>query len=493
MRPIAPLAVLLPVLLLAACRDEAALTAPASVDDLAAFHTPGHKVVNSLADPGDGSCNAVECTLREAIDDPTSRRITFAPGVRGTITLRGRLTIDHSLRIVGPKAGITLQRRSTDPDFRILRITTTDDVALTNLTIRGAKSVGLSGAILSDARLTLTNCRISENATAGINSVGPLTLANTVVANNVGDGIATKEDLVTMTNSTVSGNTGLGFSGGGTITIDNSTFSDDGIRLESAIFTMRNTVIRRGGLGLSWTTAVLDHVGMVGGGIGMWQSELTMDHGTVASSGGTGIYNGVGRVTITNSAIVNNGGDGIRNDSFGRAGIRADIVNTTISGNTGEGIYTEDDVEAGASVDIVSSTIVLNGSYGIHQVGNNGGSVGMTNTIVALNGGPGAPDLFNSGHEFGLFASFSLIGNGTGSGLEHGDGNLVGNVGPNTSSIDPKIIPLADNGGPTPTHALRAGSPARNAGGAEFCPATDQRGVARPQGPACDMGSYERN
>jgi hypothetical protein len=124
----------------------------------------------------------------------------------------------------------------------------------------------------------------------------------------------------------------------------------------------------------------------------------------------------------------------------------------------------------------------------------------MSNTIVAQNGGPGAPDILNSGSFAFIGAAFSLIGNGTGSGLTNDDGNLVGNVSPSTSSIDPKINPLTDNGGPalpfgnpTPTHALRAGSPARNSGGAEFCPATDQRGVSRPQGPACDMGSYERD
>nr|BBJ47930.1 hypothetical protein SAVMC3_05590 [Streptomyces avermitilis] len=49
--------------------------------------------------------------------------------------------------------------------------------------------------------------------------------------------------------------------------------------------------------------------------------------------------------------------------------------------------------------------------------------------------------------------------------------------------------PLADNGGPTDTTALLPGSPALDA--ADGCPATDQRGVARPQGTACDIGAYE--
>jgi hypothetical protein len=52
---------------------------------------------------------------------------------------------------------------------------------------------------------------------------------------------------------------------------------------------------------------------------------------------------------------------------------------------------------------------------------------------------------------------------------------------------------LANNGGPTLTMALLPGSPAIDHGGtaANGCPATDQRGVSRPQGPACDIGAYE--
>ena len=56
---------------------------------------------------------------------------------------------------------------------------------------------------------------------------------------------------------------------------------------------------------------------------------------------------------------------------------------------------------------------------------------------------------------------------------------------------------LADNGGPTLTHALLSGSNAID-DGINSCPdhngaplATDQRGVARPQGNACDIGAFE--
>ncbi len=50
---------------------------------------------------------------------------------------------------------------------------------------------------------------------------------------------------------------------------------------------------------------------------------------------------------------------------------------------------------------------------------------------------------------------------------------------------------LADNGGPTLTHALLPGSPALDAGNDAACSATDQRGVSRPQGAHCDIGAYE--
>jgi hypothetical protein len=62
------------------------------------------------------------------------------------------------------------------------------------------------------------------------------------------------------------------------------------------------------------------------------------------------------------------------------------------------------------------------------------------------------------------------------------------------TGVNPKLGPLAGNGGPTSTEALLTGSPAINAGGlpaTSGCPLTDQRGMSRPWGPACDIGAYE--
>jgi hypothetical protein len=74
--------------------------------------------------------------------------------------------------------------------------------------------------------------------------------------------------------------------------------------------------------------------------------------------------------------------------------------------------------------------------------------------------------------------------------------NVVGSY----STAQPLLGPLQYNGGPTKTHALLAGSPAIDQGDPNGCAAdeqgvtkltTDQRGLPRPIGAACDIGAYE--
>jgi hypothetical protein len=61
------------------------------------------------------------------------------------------------------------------------------------------------------------------------------------------------------------------------------------------------------------------------------------------------------------------------------------------------------------------------------------------------------------------------------------------------ASVDPRLGPLADNGGPTETQALEPGSPAIDAvpAAGAGCALIDERGVSRPQGVGCDIGAYE--
>jgi len=91
----------------------------------------------------------------------------------------------------------------------------------------------------------------------------------------------------------------------------------------------------------------------------------------------------------------------------------------------------------------------------------------------------------------------NLIGDDTGSfGLTHGiNGNIVGT---SANPIDPELGPLANNGGPTKTHALLAGSIAIDRGDNAGASATDQRGFARKKdgngdGSAIvDIGAFEK-
>jgi hypothetical protein len=59
------------------------------------------------------------------------------------------------------------------------------------------------------------------------------------------------------------------------------------------------------------------------------------------------------------------------------------------------------------------------------------------------------------------------------------------------NDTDPKLGTLGNYGGPTLTIPLLIGSPAIDAADSVSCPATDQRGLPRPYGPACDIGAFE--
>jgi hypothetical protein len=115
----------------------------------------------------------------------------------------------------------------------------------------------------------------------------------------------------------------------------------------------------------------------------------------------------------------------------------------------------------------------------------------LTNTIVAGNFN-GADGFSRDDVSGALFAgsTYNLIGDGTGlTGVRDGSGgNQVGSA---SSPIEALLGPLQDNGGPTPTCALLAGSPARRAGGTAFAADADQRGLPRVVDARTDVGAYQ--
>ena len=159
------------------------------------------------------------------------------------------------------------------------------------------------------------------------------------------------------------------------------------------------------------------------------------------------------------------------------------VTNTTISGNhsaKGGGIQTE----SNSVVTLVNVTIAQNKAReGAGLWTEAGSTVTLTNTLVAKN----APfDCFGPVTSGGS----NLIGKVDGCGIS-GDatGNQLGGPRP-LRALDPRIGPLTNNGGPTKTHALLAGSPAIDAVlGTCPPPAADQRGL--PRSGACDIGAFE--
>lgn len=170
------------------------------------------------------------------------------------------------------------------------------------------------------------------------------------------------------------------------------------------------------------------------------------------------------------------------------------IVNSTISGNFGS---TNVGVDIGGpySVVIANSTIAFNDAYaeydnsgkygaGVYAVAN--ATVSLQSTIVAENEFI-ATDNTESEDDIG--------GNGTFS----GSNNLAlfavppAQLPSDTIIADPLLLPLTDNGGPTLTHALGAGSPAIDSGNNVTGQTNDQRGAgfARTIGSATDIGAYE--
>ncbi|MGH2685708.1 MAG: choice-of-anchor Q domain-containing protein, partial [Actinomycetota bacterium] len=175
------------------------------------------------------------------------------------------------------------------------------------------------------------------------------------------------------------------------------------------------------------------------------------------------------------------------------------LTNVTVSGNSadlgGGGIQATGD----STPTISSSTITGNEADADGDgTGNGGGVFGgdtvtLRNTIIAGNidrtAGSGDSDEC-SGNV--VSATHSILGHAGGCSYTTGPGDQVGTP---ASPLDPMLAPIADNGGPTQTHALLVGSPAVDAGdagspgsGGNACPATDQRGF--PRGP-CDIGAYE--
>jgi hypothetical protein len=221
--------------------------------------------------------------------------------------------------------------------------------------------------------------------------------------------------------------------------------------------------------------------GAIANGGTLTVTNSTLFGNSAAWGGGGGIYN-FGTLTIQNSTFSGNSNS---NDSGGAIFNMSmlTVTNSTFSGNSayngGGGIYNYQGTLTVQNSTLSGNSAEWSGGGGIH----NEGTLRLYNTLIAYS--PDGGDCTNNGGSIPA-RDHNLMSN-TG----YYACNLTDGTNGNIIGIDPLLGPLDGYGGSTPTYALLPGSPAIGAGNNATCLATDQRGVARPQGVACDIGAFE--
>ena len=330
------------------------------------------------------------------------------------------------------------------------------------------------------------------NALAGPDTI-QLGAATYVLSGAAGDDVAVSGDLDITGDLTL---TGAGtastiIDGGGVDRVLDIDPSGAGVNVTIANLTVRGGnaageagggIRNRGTLSLSNVTLAANSSEINGGGLlnlGTLTLTNTTVSGNTAGTDGGGIYNGGGStLAITASTLSGNSANGIgRNGGgiFNAGAATAALTNVTVSGNSansgGGGVF-----NSGGTATLVNVTLGENSATIGGGISNAAGTTSLTNTLVANSTGGNCSGAITSG----------------GNNLDSGSTCAFAGAG-DLSNRDPLLGVLANNGGATQTRALSAGSPAIDAGRNAACPATDQRGAARPfpAGGNCDIGAFE--
>jgi fibronectin-binding autotransporter adhesin len=457
---------------------------------------PAVLTVTNPLDDGSGG------TLRELVASATpGDTIDFAPELTGQTIIfgLGEIVIDRDLTIQGPGADQLVL--SGNGQSRVFSVDGpgTLSVTLSGLTLSAgsgtsaptadaasgtAADVGGGAIRNADENLTLAGTILSDNHTTGpggavLSQGGSLTLQNSTVRDNTSDAdggaVAVTGGSILVEGTTLSGNSAAGRGGalatsGASVIVRDSTVAG-------------NTATTLGG-GLS----------LAGAGT-VTVERTTIRDNTATTRGGGGIHLAVGGEVILRDSTLsgNRAGDGTGDNGGGilveSAGGPVTLIDSTLSGNTatgaGGGLSLQ---QASGSFRVLNSTITLN------QATEAGGglrvSAGATltlleSTIVAGNtANSTGPDVSSAGTI--ASAQNNLVENAiAGNQPAAQSGNLFG--------VSARLGPLQDNGGPTSTHALLTGSPARDAGSNPDGVQSDQRGTGfdRVGNERADIGAVE--
>lgn len=312
---------------------------------------------------------------------------------------------------------------------------------------------------------------------------------------------------------------------GGSISIDDSTFADNssGDETGGAIYTDGSTTltitgstfegnssgngdggaIYTDGTDLSIThSSFLDNQGGDGGALYVHGTAATatesVTSSTFAGNGATddsggAIYDEDGNLSLTRSTLSDNnagqGGGALYYDSGDGLEVTNDTFDSNVAAQNGGAIDLSTNATTG-TLSLLSDTISRNAAYAGGGIAYPNLASSIEDTIVAGNyGGTGdesGEDCYDgSGH----VASDTAGAADKGGNIDSDGTCFSAGVSDDHVDVDPDLGALAVNGGLTQTDALEAGSPAIGAAVAGSCPATDQRGVARPS--ACDSGAFQ--
>lgn len=372
---------------------------------------------------------------------------------------------------------------------------------------RAGAAPAFGGAIdVEDSTLTLKGCNLGTNAAATMGGAihikrGTLDMRDSSFLGNrtssagaalMNDG-ATTSILASRFVGNIAGASGDAFGGGicqkaGEMHISDTTFLSnaaygEGFSYGSSISRVIDARHGHGG-GLA----------VLGGFVSVERTTFSQNH---AAGGSASHFVGIGAPRpYANSG--NGIGGGIYNQSTGTVVNCSFYSNVAVSG----GIPTDITVprpdpaagfggaiaNASGSLEIRFSTIATNVSFGGLNHTNQsfaggifvgGGSVALANSILAGN----SADFTNH---------WNIGGTITDLGHNVSSDNANFTAGGSLNNIDPLLGPFGDYGGLTSIFPLLEGSPCIDAGSLHSLPATDQRGVARPQRAAPDVGAYER-
>jgi hypothetical protein len=451
----------------------------------------------------DGKCSLIEAIVNANRDARTHIDCVAGAGADTIIlpehsqhTLKPQEMLPNIWsKIVIEGHGATINRDSVkfEPRYveNLVVVTSAGDLTLNETTISGADPNAAPG--------TYT---IPSSFTGIENAGGILTLQDSVVRDAV-FGLS-NAGTATLRDSTFSGNSGPYFGTGA------------GIH-NSKTLVLRNCMVTRNGPGiingfdssltLIDSTVSANHIPRADGGGINNQGTLLLVRSTVADNyvaySGGGIYNS-GNATLVRSTVSGNY-SATKGGGFFNSGTLK-LLNSTVSNNKAsfngggvsqtQGFFGTQESE----LFLTSSTVTGNVTPGDSPYYQGGGLFVETGTVtlkrsIVSGNSAGAGSEISSQTADGstgvvIGDDYNIIGHG-------GDAGAVGFTPGSTDFVPGKplggiLLPLADNGGGTRTHALAIGSPALNASPDDAtCPSFDQRGNPRPRGAACDIGAFE--